>query len=227
MKILAIDTSAAACSVALCIGEEMIASHVLAPMQQAKLILPMINEVLLKSGYSLQDLDALAFGCGPGSFTGVRIAASVMQGLAFATQIPLIKISSLAAIAQAVYNDFGWQHLMVAIDARMNEVYWGAYQLNVENNLVQLLGKEHVTPPAHLLFPKPANWAGVGNAWRVYHNLIDICPEVIDENCLPMATAIAQLAKEKHLSQDWVTLPAAMPVYLRDTVAIKSAGIRK
>src|SRR5471032_2163673 len=107
MKILAIDTSANACSVALLINNETLSSHKVIPMQQAQLILPMIEELLLTANITLNQLDALAFGCGPGSFTGVRIAASVAQGLAVAHDLPVISVSSLQALAQAAFLQLG------------------------------------------------------------------------------------------------------------------------
>ena len=103
MKILAIDTSSNACGVALLCNNEVKALHELAPMQQTQKILPMIDALLGEAKVSLNQLDALAFGCGPGSFTGVRIAVSVMQGLGYAMNLPLIPVSSLAALAQAAY----------------------------------------------------------------------------------------------------------------------------
>src|SRR5690606_29845388 len=105
MKLLAIDTSAQACSIALQIDDEVKVWHEVVPMQQAQLILPRINQLLQESNLSLNQLDAVAFGCGPGSFTGVRIATSLAQGLGYALNIPLIPISSLAGLAQAAYAE--------------------------------------------------------------------------------------------------------------------------
>lgn len=221
MKILAIETSTTACSVALLIDNEMKLSHKIAPMQQAKLILPMIDEILKDNNLTLNQLDALAFGCGPGSFTGVRIAISVMQGLAYATQVPLISVSSLAALAQAAYTDLGWKKLLVAIDARISEVYYGAYQIN-DQGIAELVGEEVVSAPEKVQFPQESDWYGVGNGWAVYPDQLQIKPNSIDDTRLPMASAVALLAKEKYQKQQWVSPDAAVPVYLRDNVAIKS-----
>ena len=120
MKILAFDTSSNACSVALLNGSAVHSSNKTLPMQQAKLILPMIHTLLDECSVGLEELDAIAFGCGPGSsFTGIRIATSVAQGLGFATQKRLISVSSLAALAQTAYLAHGKERVFVAVDARM------------------------------------------------------------------------------------------------------------
>ena len=124
MKILAIETSSHACSVALLNEDKVKISHIISPMQQAKLILPMIDELLKSSALTLNDLDAIAYGCGPGGFTGVRIAASVAQGLGFAVKLPIIPISSLAVMAEAAFLERQWRKLLVAVDARADQIYW-------------------------------------------------------------------------------------------------------
>ena len=218
MKLLAIDTSGEACSVALLLDEQISSRHVLAPMQQAKSILPMVQELLNSKNCKVDQLDAIAFGCGPGSFTGVRIGVSVAQGLAFAAQLPMISISSLAANAQGAYEELGWKNILVAIDARMKEVYWAAYQV-LDDGLVHLVGKESVSPPEELT--QEGNWYGIGNAWSEYPNLIPFKPVDLDTKRLPLATAILSLAKPKYQNQEWVRASEAIPVYLRDHVAKK------
>jgi tRNA threonylcarbamoyladenosine biosynthesis protein TsaB len=220
MKLLAIDTSSQACSIALFDGDKVHSQHQIAPMQQAQLILSMIETLLQSAGVELKQLDALAFGCGPGSFTGVRIATSVIQGLAFAMDIPVIPVSSLAALAQSAYQDLGWQKLLVGVDARMQEVYWAAYQVNA-SGLVDLVGKEMVCAPQQVVIPAGEGWCGVGNAWEVYHDELPVKPAQQDALRVPAATAILQLATEKYKKKDWVSPADAMPIYLRDTVAFK------
>jgi tRNA threonylcarbamoyladenosine biosynthesis protein TsaB len=224
MKLLALDTSHSACSIAIMIDDEIKATHHIAPMQQAQLVLPMIEELLLTNGITLKDLDALAFGQGPGSFTGVRIAASVMQGLAFATELPLINISSLAATAQATFNDTGWKKLMVGTDARIKEVYWGLYEVN-NSGLVELIGTEKVCAPESIPTPESKDWYAIGNAWQEYREKmleqLHFSPIEIDVTRMPTASAVAVLAKEKFLKKDWPASIDAMPVYLRNNVAIK------
>jgi tRNA threonylcarbamoyladenosine biosynthesis protein TsaB len=221
MKILAIETSTNACSVALLIDNVIQASHLIAPMQQAKLILPMIEERLQSANIWLNQLDALAFGCGPGSFTGVRIATSVMQGLAYASAVPLISVSSLAAVAQAAYTDLGWEKLFVAMDARISEVYAGAYQIN-DAGIAELLGEEAVSAPEQMVIPEGSDWYAVGNGWEVYQAQLSYKPIAQDTTRLPTASAVAVLAKDKFQKGDFVAPGAALPVYLRNNVAIKS-----
>jgi tRNA threonylcarbamoyladenosine biosynthesis protein TsaB len=217
MNILAIDTSSIACSVALLSEGEIKAIDRKCPLQQAHSILPMIDELLTQSKIELKQLDALAFGCGPGSFTGVRIATSVIQGLGFALHLPIIPISSLAALAQAAYQDLGWKKVLVGVDARIQEVYWGAYAANNEG-IMTLVGHEAVLKPAELIFPEENDWYGVGDAWDVYRNQINYDPLAIDYTRLPMASAILSQARIHYRLQEWVSAAHALPVYLRDNV---------
>jgi len=222
MNILAFDTSSSACSVALLTHEKIIQHHELLPMQQAKLILPIINQLLDSEKLTLKQLDAIAFGCGPGSFTGVRIATSVAQGLAYAAEIPLIPVSSLAALAQAAYEELGWKKLLVAVDARMNETYWASYEIDA-NQLVTLKGKENVSSPKVIEAPDKTLWHGVGNAWEVYHAEITVKSIQTNAALLPTAKAILALAKHQYMHGKTVPAKDAIPIYLRDEVAKKVA----
>src|SRR5579872_2888616 len=130
LKLLALDTSGDACSVALRVGQSVIVQEKIASQQQSSCVLPMVQHILAEAGLALSQLDALAFGRGPGSFTGLRIAAGVIQGLAFAADLPVLPISTLAALAQGVYRQTQAQAVLSAIDARMQEVYWGVYGLD-------------------------------------------------------------------------------------------------
>jgi tRNA threonylcarbamoyladenosine biosynthesis protein TsaB len=222
MNILALDTSSSACSVALLANEQVVTRHEVAPMQQAKLILSFIDDILTSQNMALKQLDAIAFGCGPGSFTGVRIGVSVAQGLAYAVNLPLISVSSLAATAQAAYEDLGWEKLIVAVDARIQEVYWGAYE--VRNGLVQLVAPERVCMPEHVILAEKKGFCGIGNAWEVYRDQIPYLASKIDITRLPMASAILSLAKPKVKDQEWTPASDALPVYLRNDVAIKNSS---
>ena len=219
MKILAIETSSTACSLALLIDDTITTHHEIAPLQQAQIILPSINALLKSSDVSLPQLDAIAFGCGPGSFTGIRIAVSVAQGLGFGATLPLIPVSSLAALAQAAFDDLGWRKLLVAVDARINEVYWGMFE--VQEGFVQLKNKECVSPPDKIQLPDSSDWYGVGNGWEIYRELIAFHPVEIDAKRLPMASAVARLAKSKYEKGEYVSPAQAQPVYLRDRVACR------
>ncbi len=223
MKLLAIETSSIACSVALAIDDAIFTSHKIAPMQQSQLILPMIDELLKSKNVSINQLDALAFGCGPGSFTGVRIATSVVQGLAYALNLPVIPISSLAALAQTAYQEKGYEKVLVAVDARIQEVYWGAYEVNAAGLTLQ--GDEHVSKPEDILVPDQATWSGVGNAWEVYKDTITHKLTTLYSSCLPTAASIAQLAKEKYLKKSWVNPPDVGPTYVLNNVQKKAGHI--
>lgn len=221
MNILALDTSSTACSVALLVDDKMSFLHRVIPLQQAQSILPMIHELLSLNKLALNQLDAIAFGCGPGSFTGVRIATAVTQGLAYALNLPVIPISSLAALAQSSYRELGWKKLCVAVDARIQEVYWGAYEVG-EHDLVKLVGYEKVCAPAEVSLPEGESWNGVGNAWEIYAQQMGYTPQAIDSSRLPTAQGVLELAKLKYNQKEWVKAENALPVYLRDSVAKKS-----
>lgn len=221
MKILAIDTSSTACSIGLLINEEKIVLHEIQPMQQAQTILPMLHDLLMSKNITLNQLDALAFGCGPGSFTGVRIATSVIQGLGFALNLPIIPISSLAALAQAAYMDLHWEKLWVLVDARIQEVYSGRYEV-LDGHTVSLVGVESIAKPEGILESDEPRFYGVGDGWEVYKNQIGYQPKMIDTTRLPMAKGILELAIPKFKRQEWVSAAGALPVYLRDNVAKKA-----
>lgn len=222
MNILAFDTSSSACSVALYVGEgladgQTYSAHEHAPMQHTSIILPMMQSLLDSAGLKLADLNAIAFGCGPGSFTGIRIAASLAQGLAYANDLPVIPISSLAACAQSAWLEHGWKQLITAVDARMNQVYWCAYQ--VEDGLVVPVYPEELASPATVHQIPAGDWYAVGDGWGVYgvelEAAISLKPLKIEPQRVPGAEAVLSLAKERFSRGDWVTAAEALPVYLR------------
>lgn len=222
MKILAIDTSSEACSVALLYrhpkkGRQVLSRHEIAPKQHTSILLPIIHEILHKAGVTLAGLDAVAFGCGPGSFTGIRIAASVAQGIAYANDLPVIPISSLAATAQAANKIKGWQNILVAVDARMEQVYWAGYEM--VNGLARPVFTERLISP-HGITPIPvAEWHGVGDAWSLFKKEIETKSENklvdMDMSIVPTAEAVLSLAAVKYEKGDMVEAADALPVYLR------------
>ncbi|MFZ4702392.1 MAG: tRNA (adenosine(37)-N6)-threonylcarbamoyltransferase complex dimerization subunit type 1 TsaB, partial [Candidatus Methylumidiphilus sp.] len=143
MKLLSLETSTEACSAALYLDGEITERYQLAPQQHNKLILPMIQSLLAEADLKLHQLDALAFGRGPGSFTGVRIAAGIVQGLAFGADLPVAPVSTLAAMAQEVFAESDSQYALPCIDARMGEVYWGVYRRG-NDGMAKLSGSEVV-----------------------------------------------------------------------------------
>lgn len=218
VKLLAIDTSSQACSVAIMDGDNVTAVHKIAPMQQTNLILPMIQDLLDSSSLNLNQLDAIAYGCGPGSFTGIRIASSVAQGLGYGANLPVIPVSSLAATAQAAFLEKQWRRLLVSIDARMKLIYWAAYEVSLDG-CVELVGEEQACEPELIVAPESGDWSGVGDGWTVYGDrLVDrlgYAPIEINPSQLPTAEALLALAKVKFDRGEWVAASAAIPVYLR------------
>ena len=224
MKILALDTSTEACSAALSVDGTIQQLYDVQPRGHTQLILPMVERLLADSELTISSLDAIAFGRGPGSFTGVRIAMGVVQGLAFASDLPVLPVSTLAAIAQQLFDDVGHRDILCAIDARMQEVYWAGYRVN-EKDLAQLVDQERVVAADQIDAIASGNWAGAGSGWKTYaqalmqHTAIDA--DRVYGDYLPTATAIIKLATEDYHQGLAVDVRDAQPVYLRDKVAKK------
>lgn len=226
MKILGIETSSVALSLALLNEGKIYTHHVDAPMQQAKTILSSINELLSSSHVKPEQLTAIAFGRGPGSFTGIRIAVSVAQGLGYSLNKPLIPISSLAALAQTIHDDSGWKELLVAVDARMEEVYWGIYKAD-NAGFVKLVNTERLCKADKIDLPSSGSWGGVGSGWATYQNILveklGFCPSKIDSLSLPSASGVVRLAAESYQKGEGISASEAQPIYLRDKVVFSSS----
>lgn len=228
MNILAIDTATEACSAALLIDGEVSALYQLAPREHSSLILKMIDQLLSQAKLPIRQLDAIAFGQGPGSFMGLRIAAGVVQGIAFAHDIPVIPISTLKAIAQRACEQTRHTNILVAIDARMDEVYWAAYSL--KQKIWQAAAEECVISPdrvvlAQLPGQQEQTWVAAGTGWQSYKDrlqqAVDCRLQTILADCLPSAEVIVKLAAEEYSAGNMVTAAEAIPVYLRNNVAKK------
>jgi tRNA threonylcarbamoyladenosine biosynthesis protein TsaB len=219
LKLLAIDTATEACSAALHIDGVTTTRYEVAPRRHAELILTMVDELLVESSVSLSQLDALAFGRGPGAFTGVRIATGVIQGLALSAACPVVPVSTLAALAQGAISES--KQIACAIDARMGEVYWGLYQAN-EDNIMQLVGEECVCQPEAIHVPDSNGWLGIGSAWETYGNELQTrlagSLSGFRPGDYPSAEAICTLAVDSYQSGKYVDAANAQPVYLRDKV---------
>lgn len=221
MRILAFDTSSAACSIGLLNGEEANVQHRIEPRKQAQQILPMIRDLLNLHSLSFNQLDAVAYGCGPGSFTGIRIASSVAQAIGFASDLPIIRLSSLAVLAQAAYMEHGWTNLLTSIDARMGQIYWASYQTN-QQGLVELVGHEDVYHPENIennTGVLTSDWSGVGDGWDKYEEKLikhlGFRPKAINSAQLPNAGALLRLARIKFEHKEWLNPTQALPIYLR------------
>ena len=223
MKLLALDTATEACSAALYIDGDIEQVYQLAPRDHTRLILGMAEQLLMLAGVNINQLDALAFGRGPGSFTGVRIATGAVQGMAYAADLPVVPVSTLASIAQSVFRDHGDRHILAAIDARMGGVYWGEYR--IEDDHAGLQGMERVIAPAQVPLPR-GQWTGAGSGWKTYGDVLqNRLGEGVDrsfEDYFPQSRSIAELAVRDYQQGLAVDAAQAIPVYLRDDVAKKA-----
>lgn len=224
MKLLAIDTTEAACSAALYIDGAVDARHELAPRQHSALILPMMQGLLAEAGLSVSQLDGLAFARGPGSFTGVRIAAGVIQGVALGAGLPVVPVSSLLALAQRALREHDARHVLAAFDARMAEVYWLAAAADGEGHVVPLT-EEVVLPPEQVTVPPGESWLGAGSGWSSYHDSLAAAAGPALAATLPQLTVaahdVAVLGAIGLAAGQGVAAERALPVYLRDQVAAK------
>jgi tRNA threonylcarbamoyladenosine biosynthesis protein TsaB len=224
MKILAIETATEACSAALLIDGAISLRYQVQPRMHSQLILPMMDELLIEAGISLSALDAIAFGRGPGAFTGVRIAVGVVQGAAFAADLPVVPVSTLAALAQRGYREFGFRQLLPAYDARMREVYWGGYVVDGQG-LVRPVIDEEVSAPESVTLPEGLNWQGVGTGWDSYRSALEGRLGNGFSGCEPgllcSAADVALLGASMFSEGGAVAAEQALPVYLRDKVAAK------
>jgi len=224
MKILAIETATEACSAALYINGEISERYKVAPRQHAELILPMMDQLLAEAELKLPQLDLLAFGRGPGSFTGVRIATGVIQGAAFGAELPVVPVSTLAALAQGYFRISGARRILPAFDARMQEIYWAAYEVTTDD-LATLVGVEQVASPKLVMLPEGGGWCGAGTGWATYSEILTqrmgnhLTAAVGDLFC--SAQDVARLAVRGYKAGEAVAAEDVLPVYLRNQVAKK------
>ena len=221
LKILALDTSQAYCSVALGLDGALLCRERHAPRRHTEHILPQVESVLAEAGLRLAELDALAFGRGPGSFTGLRIAAGVAQGLALGADLPVAPISSLAALAQGRHRgDNTATHICAAVDARLGEVYWGCYAPAA--GVVESVRADALGAPADLHLSAEHPWAGVGDGWAAYPEMrrrLNDRLTTITADTAPLARDIIPLAARLIENGRAVGAEKAVPVYLRNKVA--------
>jgi tRNA threonylcarbamoyladenosine biosynthesis protein TsaB len=221
MKILAIETATETCSVALSDNGEFLQRFQHAPRLHAELLLPWIQELMAEAGLDFGSLDAIAFGRGPGSFTSLRIGIGVVQGLAWGSDTPVVPVSSLAATAQAAVAN-GVSNAVVALDARMNEVFTGLFRLNA-NGIMTPYGEERVCSPALVQFPDEPGFHGVGIGFERYADLAGRAGLLsgVLKDTWPDAKSILSLAKDWLRTNTALPSEMAQPVYLRDKVAEK------
>lgn len=220
MKLLAIDTSSAILSVAAQNGEKIASREETIPRQHAEMIFTLCEQVLAECGLQLNELEAIACGIGPGSFTSLRIGLGVVQGLALGAELPVISISSLLAVAQAATPEAVGTAL-VCMDARMGEVYTAQCQRSTDG-LMQLATKESVSPAEQVNFPAAENWVALGNGFAEYQQRFSTIPTQVISNCWPQATAILELARPMFAAGESDSPSSLIPNYVRDNVAKRS-----
>lgn len=224
MNLLAIETATEACSVALVHGETVIARTELAPRRHAERVLPMADELLAEAGIGKHALDVIAVGRGPGAFTGVRLAVSLAQGMAMALGLPVVTVSSLAALALEAPEDDA--AILAVIDARMGEIYAACYQRDGNGGLLAL-DEERVCTADTLVLPQAAAWQVVGTGWTTYEDTLrgrlNSAPVSANGACFPQARHVATLAVSEFKAGRAHAPELALPVYLRDKVALTLA----
>jgi tRNA threonylcarbamoyladenosine biosynthesis protein TsaB len=221
MNLLAIETSTEACSVALVHGDQVAARSDIAPRRHAELVLPMADSLLAEAGLGRHALDAIAVGRGPGAFTGVRLGISLAQGMALALDRPVVTVSSLAALALEAPEGEG--AILAVIDARMGEIYAACYVRDDQGGLVAL-DEERVCAPEQLVLPAVSGWHVVGTGWATYAGVLRerIAAPVLSErgHAYPQARHVAELAVREFRAGHALAPDLALPVYLRDKVAL-------
>ncbi|WP_044471143.1 tRNA (adenosine(37)-N6)-threonylcarbamoyltransferase complex dimerization subunit type 1 TsaB [Mannheimia massilioguelmaensis] len=232
LTLLALDTSTEACSVALLYNGEKTHLDEVAQRSHTKRILPMIDEILSQSGVSLHQVDALVFGRGPGSFTGVRVGTGITQGLALGADLPVIPVSNLAVMAQAAYELYQIEQVNAAIDARMNEVYFAQFKAEkVRSDFGEFLQwreliSEQVCAPERVLeqlsqVQNLGEWLNVGTGWAAYEVLAQSQFGKMSDIQLPSALYMLSLALPAWYNKQYVNAVEVEPVYLRNEVTWK------
>ncbi len=222
-KLLALDTSTDACSVALYRDGEVKEDFRIIPRQHTKELLPMVQQMLADVDMKVSDLDAIAFGRGPGSFAGIRIATGAAQGLAFAAELPMLPVSTLAAMALQIHRSTGAAQVVTALDARMNEIYCCAYRF--DNGLPVELMPETVCAPDALELPQiDGQWTVGGSGWcylEAMSEAVQAAVALLPDSIYPAAQDMLTLAVKELEAGNTVAPEEALPVYLRDEVAWK------
>lgn len=229
MKLLAIDTSSVACSVALQLDGSLFERHEEQPREHTRLLTPMIRELLAEGGRRLDELDAILLGNGPGSFIGMRIAASVAQGLAYGAGLKIVPVSSLAAVAAQVFAECDAQQVVVAQDAHMNEVYLGAYRRG-EGGLPRPMFAERLQ--GHMVIAElddeRGGRVGAGFGWQRYPGFTAINEAFIEtwsDVVHPRARYLLGLGAEGLQKGAAIDPEDLVPAYLRQKVAARPASV--
>lgn len=226
MNLLAIESSTEQLSVALLSDGEVRAREASEPRRHAALLLPLIEGLLADAGIGRRQLDAIAFGCGPGAFTGVRLATSAAQGLGFGLDRPVLGVSSLNALALAAHHSGAVAPLLTLLDARMGELYAATWAQDDAGGLLRV-GEEGLVAPAALEIPGDDVWSVVGSGWHAHRAVLEtrfgMRLQGLEQPLLPHAREVALIALGRLRNGERPTAFEAMPVYLRDKVAQTTA----
>jgi tRNA threonylcarbamoyladenosine biosynthesis protein TsaB len=220
MKLLGIETSSERGSVALLAGTEVFERTIATPREQTGQLLEWIRELLAARSCALEELDGIAFGRGPGSFTGLRLATAVAQGLALTTGVALLPVSSLAALAQGAWRTAGVEHALLAVDARMGEIYCGEFR--IANGLAAPLRPERLLAPGDLAAPGPPGFTAIGNGFAVYSAAlagVRARAAGVLPNLEPSARDLFPFAAADLAAGRVAAVEHALPTYLRDETA--------
>ena len=222
MKLLAFDTSTLSLSVAYTDGERWVTREEPSGQAHSQKLIPIIDQVLAEARSSLGELDALAFGAGPGSFTGVRIACGVAQGLGLGAEVPLVPVCTLEALAQNAYDTHGATHVLACLDARMRELYVAAYWLDGTRWVTEK--EPAVLHPSGVTAATDEGWFGSGDGFSAYPDLAtSLRLARFDATLVPHARSIARIAMPRVEAGETVTASRALPVYVRHRVALTTA----
>ena len=220
MNLLAFETSSTLGSVALETAAGLTVRELGIPREQTERLLSVTDELLAAAGIELRSLDGIAFGRGPGSFTGLRVSVAVAQGLGLASGVPLLPVSSLLCLAEHAWQEARCERALVCVDAHMGEVYWATAELR--GDAVEIVGDERLGAPADVAAPEASPWCAVGNGFAVYSDALagvtrtaaKVLPELV-----PSAEALLPQAKRDLAAGRASSPSAALPVYLREHTA--------
>jgi len=218
MRLLAFDTSTDRLSVAVRHGDAVRAHEGAGGAQASSTLIPLIQRLLAEAGLTLGQLDAIAFGRGPGSFTGLRTACAVAQGLGFGAGVPLLPVDTLHAVAEEARERHGATRVVALLDARMDQVYAARYELAADGSAMQARSEVEALAPQDVRVP--AGWVLAGNAFAAYGERLPAAPRL---DALPAAAALLRLAPGLLAAGHQVAPSDAWPLYVRDKVAQTTA----
>ena len=220
MNLLAFETSSRIGSVAIETPSGLLLREIATPREQTERLLALTDELLAAAGIGLEDLHGIAFGRGPGSFTGLRVSAAVAQGLAAVSGVPLLPVSSLLCLAETAWHEAGAERTLVCVDAHMGEVYWAIAERRGE--LVEIVGDERLGAPNQVTLPAGSGWCAVGSGFAAQAEALAavtraatrVLPELV-----PSAAALLPQGKRDLAAGRGTAPSAALPVYLREHTA--------